>query len=104
MSFTQGQVLVASGLTFIAGILLTILVCWAIYDRMKKSKTKRTTPFIQSILSRYTDLMYDEKYSRVSDREFIKLLRDTALVMLWLVIEASIRLTKKVEKAEEKKT
>jgi hypothetical protein len=97
-----GKIIAAILFALVIGGAFVGIAEYFIFDWLNKKNKKRITPFIQSILSRYTDLMYDEKYSRVSDREFIKLLRDTALVMLWLVIEASVRLTRRMEKEAKK--
>lgn len=97
------QILELVGLTALAFSLVGGTAVYFIMKNIHENKRRKPTPFIQSIIARYGDIMYDERFAKMPDREFIKLLKDSGWVMLWLVWEANIRLMKKVEKAEEKK-
>lgn len=90
---------------FIVAAAITFFVMRNLREReinIEKQK-KRSTPFIESVINRYASVMFDERYVKLTDRELIKMLRDTIWISLWLAHEASLRLTKKIERAETEK-
>lgn len=104
IKFTPFQLQILTIGSIMLGVILGVAATYFIMKNIADRKKRRPTPFIESILRRYTDLMYDERYAKISDRQLIQMLRDNAFVVLWLATEASARLMRKVEKTEEKKT
>ena len=90
-------------ISFLGGVAIAGLATFFIMRNIQERKRRRPTPIIQSMIHRYGDILYDERFTKMPDREFIKLLRDSGWVILWLIIEASIRLMKKTEKTEAEK-
>ena len=94
---------------FVVGCLIAAAVTFFVMRNLREreieqeKKNKKTTPFIESVINRYASVMFDERYTKLTDRELIKMLRDTIWISLWLAHEASLRLTKKVERAEAEK-
>lgn len=89
-------------MSFIAGCIIMGAIVYFVMKNIYERKRRKPTPFLESVLRRYSDMMYDERYAKITDRELIKMLRDTAFIALWLSTEASLRLTRKVAKEEKK--
>lgn len=92
---TNGQLIIMLVVTLGAGAGIVVLIAYFIGRNKKERKPK---PLLMTLLNRYGDMLYDGRFAELTNREFSNQLRDAAMILLWLVMEAVIRLNKKMPK------
>lgn len=85
-------------LGIVLGAFLGAMAVYFIAKNHYERKKRRPTPMLESFIRRFGDAVYDDRYTKMTDREFVNLLRSTATMSLLLYQEASVRLMRKVEK------